>query len=798
MKNRLMLAKCALLLLAALSFTLSGFAQGNIFTFQGRVNDSSGPVNGPAELRFTLWDVESGGAMPLASNAPPVLALTVSNGLFTVPLNFGAGRFNGADRWVQVELRTTLGPFITITPRQKVTPTPYAITAGNLSGTLPAAQLSGTLPSTLLSGTYSSALTLSHTANQFTGNGAGLTSLNASQLTSGAVPAPALANAWKISGNAGTTPGVNFLGTIDNQPLELKVHGQPAFRIIPATNTVGYGFSPNVIGGFSGNTIETNVIGSVISGGGRGGLAHYIAAHHGTIGGGDRNTVSGENGTVAGGGGNIVRSTYSFVGGGLFNFIDTNINFGACATLGGGYGNTIHRDAYYTTIGGGYFNTVQRNANAATIAGGYQCTIHSNNFGGSIGGGYQNVIDGTAQSAAIGGGAFNTIRSNAQNAVIAGGQANASSAPRGFIGGGWLNQIQPGGDYAVMGGGLLNTIRSNAFNAAIFSGQENTNAAAGAFISGGWRNAIQLESYNSTIAGGDNNTIGGFSRQSALGGGANNTIHFNAGVSVIAGGQFNSIGSNTSLNVIGGGEFNSNSGSGSVIGGGAGNAISAAAIYATIPGGQSNSIGSLGGHSFAAGHRARANHNGSFVWAGGATTNYATQDPNVFNVYAANGASFDYGGQRPDGRGNRWVYIGPLSLGNTIVAHNGARLTDGGAWANGSDKNRKTDVTQIDAREILERLAVLPISQWRYTNENSGVKHLGPMAQDFHAAFGLGTDDKSIGTVDSEGVALAAIQGLNQKVEEQAKQLRAKDTELQSLKQRLDRLEALLTDVNNN
>jgi hypothetical protein len=82
------------------------------------------------------------------------------------------------------------------------------------------------------------------------------------------------------------------------------------------------------------------------------------------------------------------------------------------------------------------------------------------------------------------------------------------------------------------------------------------------------------------------------------------------------------------------------------------------------------------------------------------------------------------------------------------------------------------------------------VSQWRYTNEDAGVKHLGPVAQDFQSAFGLGTDDKSIGTVDADGVALAAIQGLNQKLQEE---LKRRDAENAELKERLSRLERLLS-----
>ena len=81
--------------------------------------------------------------------------------------------------------------------------------------------------------------------------------------------------------------------------------------------------------------------------------------------------------------------------------------------------------------------------------------------------------------------------------------------------------------------------------------------------------------------------------------------------------------------------------------------------------------------------------------------------------------------------------------------------------------------------------------------EADGTEHLGPMAQDFHAAFGLnGADDKHIATVDEGGVALAAIQGLNQKVEAQQAELQQKETEVTELKQRLATLEKIVLKSN--
>jgi hypothetical protein len=105
---------------------------------------------------------------------------------------------------------------------------------------------------------------------------------------------------------------------------------------------------------------------------------------------------------------------------------------------------------------------------------------------------------------------------------------------------------------------------------------------------------------------------------------------------------------------------------------------------------------------------------------------------------------------------------------------------------NGSDRNSKEDFAAVNPREVLAKVSALPITEWKYKAEADGSKHLGPMAQDFHAAFGLnGPDDKHIATVDESGVALAAIQGLNQKVEE-------KDAEIQELKQSVAELKAMV------
>jgi len=106
-----------------------------------------------------------------------------------------------------------------------------------------------------------------------------------------------------------------------------------------------------------------------------------------------------------------------------------------------------------------------------------------------------------------------------------------------------------------------------------------------------------------------------------------------------------------------------------------------------------------------------------------------------------------------------------------------------------SDRNLKTNFTPVNPLDVLKKVAALPVQSWRFTNEAANVRHLGPTAQDFSATFGLGNDDRRIGIVDEGGVALAAIQGLNQKLEEQ---VRDKDSKISDLEKRLAELEKLL------
>jgi hypothetical protein len=109
------------------------------------------------------------------------------------------------------------------------------------------------------------------------------------------------------------------------------------------------------------------------------------------------------------------------------------------------------------------------------------------------------------------------------------------------------------------------------------------------------------------------------------------------------------------------------------------------------------------------------------------------------------------------------------------------------AFNTSSDRAMKTGFQPIAANQVLTRVAALPVSSWTFKGE--GVRHIGPMAQDFHAAFKLGDDDKRISLVDEGGVALAAIQGLYQMMQSKDAQIAEQGEEIKLLTARLEKLE---------
>jgi hypothetical protein len=291
------------------------------------------------------------------------------------------------------------------------------------------------------------------------------------------------------------------------------------------------------------------------------------------------------------------------------------------------------------------------------------------------------------------------------------------------IGGAPGNFVTAGASGATIGGGGGLSIGQNRVT-------DNFGTVAGGLDNQSGNGAALVDDADAaTVCGGARNIAGGF--HAFVGGGGMNAA-------------------TGPISVVGGGNVNIAEGFGANIPGGQSN--TASGNYSMIPGGFNNTA--AGQFSLAAGTRARAMNSGSFVWGGDVDADVSDSGANQFIVRAPGG-----------------VWLGTTSSPvidelDFLSTSTGAHLTLAGIWKNNSDRALKEDFESIDERDILERLAALPISKWKYKVEGANVHHVGPMAQDFAAAFNLGGDDRSISTLDADGVALAAIQALYQEVQE--------------------------------
>jgi hypothetical protein len=270
-------------------------------------------------------------------------------------------------------------------------------------------------------------------------------------------------------------------------------------------------------------------------------------------------------------------------------------------------------------------------------------------------------------------------------------------------------------------------------------------------------NSITLGVTGATIAGGGGNfdmpraPIPGAGTADAntvtddwgtVGGGLGNQAGDNAGTvsdqpfGTVGGGYLNTASGFAAT--VAGGSRNIASGDNSTVAGG--NANTASGEYSVVAGG--DGIAASGIMSFAAGCGANAVNDGAFVWGGfngaGCTAVYSSA-AGQFIAAAPGGVIF-------------YSNFG-LSTGVSLAA-------GGGSWSMLSDRNVKANLVPVNGRTLLARLNAIPMASWNYKAQPATIRHLGPMAQDFYAAFGLGEDDKHITTVDEGGVALAGVQAL--------------------------------------
>jgi trimeric autotransporter adhesin len=352
---------------------------------------------------------------------------------------------------------------------------------------------------------------------------------------------------------------------------------------------------------------------------------------------------------------------------------------------------------------------------------------------------------------------------------------------------------------------------------------DNTNALG---------NTTGAQMLGMTISGGAFNTVGsadGLAGGFATVGGGNSNRAINANATV--GGGYVNIASGTEATVAGG-QANTASANNATVGGGISNV--ARGDSSVVPGGRANTAGGL--TSFAAGNQAKAIHDGAFVWGDSTPAEVSSTAANQFVVRAGGGVQLVegttlnfgqtvqqmlnlYGTQYGFGVQNGTLY----SRTNGLFAwyldgvHNAATANSGGGstlmllrsvaaatpaaaghvyaqtFNPSSDRNVKAAIRAVNPKAVLDKVLGLPISSWSYKTDASA-RHIGPMAQDFRKAFGLGgaSGDTTIATVDADGVALAAIQGLAAVVKEkeakivvQAEKLSALEREMAAIKRKL-------------
>jgi hypothetical protein len=163
---------------------------------------------------------------------------------------------------------------------------------------------------------------------------------------------------------------------------------------------------------------------------------------------------------------------------------------------------------------------------------------------------------------------------------------------------------------------------------------------------------------------------------------------------------------------------------------------------------------------------------GSFVWTDRSSDTAVTPTSQNQTIFRSSGGY--------------WLYSSSdLSAGVTLAP-------GGGSWNNVSDRNMKANFAAVNPRAVLRGVLALPISTWNYKTQEASVRHIGPMAQDFYKTFSVGEDDKHISTIDPDGVAFAAIQGLNEELKDRDAQIEGLQQQVKEQQTQLDALKKLV------
>jgi trimeric autotransporter adhesin len=704
---------------------------GTSFTYQGFLSEASAPAQGAYDLRFILYNAEIGGSQ--VGNILTNLNLAVNDGLVTAHLDFSTGIFEGDAFWLEIAVRPggASSPFVALSPRQPIRPTPYAthaVTAGSAftattATTASTATMAAQVPWEGISGvpegfadgidhdtTYSAGdgLELLDSVFALADGGVGPGKIDASSADAGQMllfdgatvvwTNLTLYHAGDGLALADETFSVLFDGSGSAPTAARGDHSHPPGDAATLSGLPADAFAPaehtHALDTLEGTLPDDHLSGNVAL---RNADQSFLGA----------NTFTGP--TLLTNQANVVHGSFNGDGTGLLGLQGTalaNESLPGNKIAPGSVGpERLNTPAFNVT----FWKT---DGNSGTIAGpSFLGTTDDEPLELHVNG--RRVLrlepNGTNTVNLLAGSPSNDIDTFTIGATIAGGGATT------LLGFPHANKVY--GNFSTISGGSRNLVEPTA--------EWST-------ISGGLHHTIELNAQWSTIAGGHHNLIDIDADYATIGGGRTNTIHTGAHGATIAGGSLNSIGTNS--------------------------------LFATIPGGHRNQA--VGRFSFAAGHQARALHDGSLVWADATDQPVASTETNQITFRASGGV--------------RIFSDSNLTTGVELEAGSGT-------WTTLSDRNTKTNFEPVDPTAVLNQVTQLPVHYWNYRAQDPATRHLGPVAQDFHSAFGLGNNPRRIATVDADGVALAAIQGLNLKLETE---LEARDRELKQLRQEMATLTA--------
>ena len=508
---------------------------------------------------------------------------------------------------------------------------------------------------------------------------------------------------------------------------------------------------------------------------------------------GRNNTLTNDYGAVLAGRDNTVTGLYSSVLSGY-----QNNDAGNYSGIIAGRTNSITGD--YSIALGGRENDLNANYNAAIAGQNNEIRgLHSGILLGEnnkTNGEFSVVISGfnntvSSDNSAILAGVNNNVSS--LNSIVIGGKDNTTSGffsgitassfsncsgSFTFIGGGANNNAS--GTYSVICGGEYN-IASEEYS-GVYAGFGNTASGYGSLVYGGGLNEASGEV--SIIAGGDYNYAPGI-YASIFGGGDNTALGY---ASVILGGELNVVADDWSI--VAGGDENIVDGMDSGIFGGYYNYIEN--DYSGIMCGSGNEIYGEAS-AVVGGYDNTVSGDASFAFGNGLNTGSSDYRAMYFNI--SNPGTFTINRDADDGAPSGPFQVGVSGSNNG----NGAYVTDGGVWTNGSSKLIKDRYVALDRSEILDKIADLEISGWYYKNTNE--YHIWPFAEDFQEKFGTGVLDdvesnKYLAGADIAGVGLIAIQELYTLIELQNKKINALKRENEVLKTKIERMAILEAKMN--